>query len=215
MNPQLVYELVGYLASVLVAISLMMSSIIKLRLINLAGSLVFTVYGVMIGAYPVAAVNAFITLINLYYLYQIFLTREYFNLMEAQPSSRYLQHFLEFYSSEIQRFNPGFRYQPVEGEQVYFVLRNMAPAGVFIAGPEEGDVLPVKLDFVIPGYRDFKVARYVFLENGELFRKRGIRTICSQPGSPAHTRYLRRMGFKPAEDTQQAGGQVCYCLSLG
>ena len=57
MNSQLVLELVGYVASILVAISLMMSSILKLRLINLVGSAAFVVYGALIGAYPVAVVN--------------------------------------------------------------------------------------------------------------------------------------------------------------
>jgi hypothetical protein len=61
-------EFLGYLASTLVAISLMMRSLTKLRVINLSGSLLFTVYGFYIGAYPVAAVNAFIVLINIFYL---------------------------------------------------------------------------------------------------------------------------------------------------
>ena len=61
-------EFLGYLASTLVAISLMMRSLTKLRVINLSGSLLFTVYGFSIGAYPVAALNAFIVLVNLFYL---------------------------------------------------------------------------------------------------------------------------------------------------
>jgi hypothetical protein len=65
-------ELVGYLASVLVAISLMMLSLNKLRVINLSGSLLFTVYGFTIGAYPVAVLNAFIVLVNIFYLQKAF-----------------------------------------------------------------------------------------------------------------------------------------------
>ncbi len=61
-------EFLGYLASTLVAISLMMRSLTKLRVINLSGSLLFTVYGFSIGAYPVATLNAFIVLVNLFYL---------------------------------------------------------------------------------------------------------------------------------------------------
>jgi uncharacterized membrane protein len=65
-------ELVGYLASVLVAISLMMLSLNKLRVINLSGSLLFTVYGFTNGAYPVAVLNAFIVLVNIFYLQKAF-----------------------------------------------------------------------------------------------------------------------------------------------
>ncbi len=65
-------ELLGYLASILIAISLMMRSLNKLRIINLVGSLLFTVYGFIIGAYPVAVLNAFIVLVNVYYLQKAF-----------------------------------------------------------------------------------------------------------------------------------------------
>jgi hypothetical protein len=66
------YELLGYSASVLVALSLSMRSLLKLRVINLSGAMLFTVYGLVIGALPVAALNFFIVLVNIYYLYQMF-----------------------------------------------------------------------------------------------------------------------------------------------
>jgi len=65
-------ELLGYLASSLIAISLMMRSLNKLRIINLVGALLFTVYGSILGAYPVAVLNAFIVLVNVYYLQKAF-----------------------------------------------------------------------------------------------------------------------------------------------
>lgn len=70
MDTVMSFEMLGYLASVFVAVSLMMRSLKKLRVINLIGSLLFTAYGLIIGAYPVAVVNAFIVLVNIYYLQQ-------------------------------------------------------------------------------------------------------------------------------------------------
>src|SRR3712207_2532790 len=124
MDRQTVYELIGYAASALVAVSLMMSSILKLRLINLAGSAAFAVYGVVIHAYPVAAVNSFIVLINLYYLRQMLGAREYFRLLEVRPHAEYLRYFLDFHADEIRRFLPGFRFAPAEGLLTFFVLRD-------------------------------------------------------------------------------------------
>jgi hypothetical protein len=49
-----------------------MRSLNKLRIINLVGALLFTVYGSILGAYPVAALNAFIVLVNVYYLHKAF-----------------------------------------------------------------------------------------------------------------------------------------------
>lgn len=72
MDTVLNFELLGYLASLFVAISLMMRSLTKLRVINLVGSLLFIAYGLVIGAYPVAVMNAFILLVNLYHLQHAF-----------------------------------------------------------------------------------------------------------------------------------------------
>ncbi|MCA9917627.1 MAG: YgjV family protein [Anaerolineales bacterium] len=71
MDSLLSFELVGYMASVFVAVSLMMRSVTKLRVINLVGAVLFTVYGLIIAAYPVAVVNGFIVLVNIYYLQQM------------------------------------------------------------------------------------------------------------------------------------------------
>lgn len=64
-------EWVGYLASVLIALSMFMKDIVKLRFINLVGSLCFVIYGLVIKAYPVALTNIIIVCVNLYYLYKI------------------------------------------------------------------------------------------------------------------------------------------------
>ncbi|QDE29983.1 MULTISPECIES: YgjV family protein [Shewanella] len=67
-----IWEWVGYLASVVVAISLMMSNIKKLRWWNLLGAGLFVAYGLAIDAIPVALVNFFIVLIDAYYLVKLY-----------------------------------------------------------------------------------------------------------------------------------------------
>ncbi|GGP91942.1 YgjV family protein [Shewanella ulleungensis] len=67
-----IWEWVGYLASVVVAISLMMSDIKKLRWWNLIGAALFVAYGLAIDAIPVALVNFFIVLIDVYYLVKLY-----------------------------------------------------------------------------------------------------------------------------------------------
>lgn len=211
MDQKLVLEIVGYVASVLVAISLMMSSILKLRIINLVGSLAFVVYGALIGAYPVAVVNLLIVFINLYYLRQMLGSREYFKLLRVQPDSEYLRAFLDFHADEIQRFSPGFSLVPDERMLTFFVLRDMVPAGLFIGEKRDGALL-VLLDFVIPQFRDFKTGRYLFRDQAEFFRELGISEIVSAPGSKEHTDYLRRMGFVP---THPSDASAPYRLAVG
>lgn len=204
MSTPWVYELIGYVASVLVAISLMMSSILKLRVINLAGAVTFTAYGLLIGAYPVAAVNAFIVGVNVYYLRQIRKTDEYFRLLEVDRDDPYLRYFIDFHAAGIRRYLPRFEYRPAPDALAVFVLRDLVPAGLFIGTVREPGVLEVELDFVIPGYRDLRVGRFLFTERADFFHQRGIRRIVSAPGSPEHRDYLVKMGFRP-EDGADSG----------
>jgi len=202
MNEQLMLELLGYVASALVAISLMMTSIVRLRVINLAGALTFMVYGWLIGAIPVAAVNLFIVLINIYYLFGILRKRELFRVLEVSDESKYLEYFLEFYREQIRRFSP----HGVAGvaDLNLLVLRDLVPAGLLM-GNVEGHTLRVTVDFVIPQYRDFKIGRFLFDRCASFFHERGIREIVTPRGSREHAKYLRRMGFAPMhEDVDEA-----------
>lgn len=61
-------EVLGYLASILVAVSFLMKSMAKLRLVNILGSVLFVIYTVVIQAIPVALINFFTICVNLYYL---------------------------------------------------------------------------------------------------------------------------------------------------
>ena len=196
-------EILGYIASLLVAVSLTMRSVLKLRLINLAGALFFAVYGWLIGAYPILVVNAFIVLINLYYLREMFAQQEYFSPLEVSPSSDYLRRFVQFYQAEIAQFNPNFVFAPQPEDMVFFVLRDMVPAGLFMATPQADGVLLVQLDFVIPGYRDYKIGQFVYQQMADSWRAKGYRLVVSPPGSQIHADYLRRMGF--TADAQYEG----------
>jgi len=64
-------EWIGYAASIVIAISLTMTAIVPLRIINSIGCLLFVVYGLYLKAYPVALANGVIVLINIYNLYKL------------------------------------------------------------------------------------------------------------------------------------------------
>jgi hypothetical protein len=208
MDSRFIYELIGYLASALVAASLTMGNIVRLRIINLAGAVTFTVYGALIQAYPVAAVNLFIVFINLFHLSRMLRAKEFFKVLEIDPKSEYLRYFLDFHAAEIRQFFPGFSYQPGQKQLAFFVLRDMVPAGLFIGDVREDGSLLVRLDFAIPSYRDFKIGRYLYGERPELFRAKGVRELISTSGHPAHAAYLRKMGFVSA-----AGGEYRRALT--
>jgi hypothetical protein len=194
METAFIYELIGYLASILVAVSLMMSRIVPLRVVNMIGAATFAVYGYLIGSWPVAGMNAFIVLINIYYLVQIFRSREYLRILEVSSEDGYLNYFLDFYEDEIKKFQPGFRTESGEDRLNLLVLRNTVPAGAII-GKRVNDTLSLDLDFVTPAYRDFKIADFVYRENLQFFRQRGIREIEAVTTDSTYARKLGQMGF--------------------
>ena len=57
-------ELIGYLASIVILIGFTFKGESKIRTINMIGSLLFIVYGLLIKAYPVALLNALTILVN-------------------------------------------------------------------------------------------------------------------------------------------------------
>jgi hypothetical protein len=187
-------ELIGYLGSILVAISLMMRSLLRLRIINLFGALFFTIYGVLLGAYPVAFLNGLIVCIDLYYLFQMWRQKDFFTFLEVSPNSEYLRAFVEFHKDDIAEIIPSYTHKAAEDLLCFFILRNMMPAGLFIV-KVHGEEANVQLDYVIPNYRDFKVARFIFEENAAFFIQRGIRRFVSEGGSAIHRRYLEKMEF--------------------
>ncbi|OOF44737.1 hypothetical protein BKK51_08395 [Rodentibacter trehalosifermentans] len=64
-------ELLGYIATFFVAASFLFKSIVHLRIVNSVGAVLFVVYGMIIGAYPVAVLNGFLVCVNLYQLYRL------------------------------------------------------------------------------------------------------------------------------------------------
>ncbi len=189
-------EMLGYLASFIVLVSLLMSSIIKLRWINLLGCLLFSVYGFSIGALPVAIMNAFITIINIYYLIKMYRAKEYFKLLTADTSSEYFKHFMDFYHKDIEKYadvsNLDFKKTAVS----FYILRNLKPAGIFIASATDSSTLTVNLDFVIPEYRDFKIGTFIYEDNKEYLLEKGYKRIICSSSNNVHVKYLKKMGFK-------------------
>ena len=204
MDKQTILELVGYAASALIAVSLMMSSILRLRILNLIGAAMFATYGYLIGAIPVAVLNGAIVLVNVYHIVRMLRTREYFRLLKLRPDSDYLKYFLGFYAKDILRILPEFEYRPAEKQVTLFILRDCAPIGVFIAEETSGGVLRVVLDFVIPRYRDLKIGKFLFVEQVEFFRERGIKEIVIAPRTKEFGDYLVKVGFEAAGRDQDS-----------
>lgn len=211
MSTATVYELIGFAASLLIVISITQRSILRLRIIGLIGSITFTVYGGLIGAYPVMAVNFAATLIHLYYLVQLKRPGvERFTVLPISGDMAYLDAFCGHYLDDIDAIFPAFRQLRVEQPdwaqdlnlRAGFILRNVVPAGLFI-GRDLGDgVIEVVVDYVIPEYRDLRAAQFLFDTDSGLFGP-GDRILQATASTRDHRSYLHRVGFAPLDAEAQ------------
>ena len=195
-------EVFGYVASAVIAFSLTQSSIVRLRVINLFGASSFCVYGLIINAYPVAILNGFIALTNVFYLRKmLFHTEDNFSILKVNRPSNYVDFFLDFHKEEIAQLFPRFLAVSHEEERDYFFLiEHTEVVGMLSGYKEASERFIVDFDFVIPQYRDFKLGHFVLGKGQELKRCYDIDTIGATADSDEHANYLEKLGFVRRDD---------------
>lgn len=212
MNSDFIVELIGYVGSAFVVVSLTRTSILKLRLFGLAGAAFFVVYSVIIEAYPIAVVNIVIVGIHLYFLRGLLSRKsELFTTLEVRGDSRYLDYFLRFHEDDIRNYREDFRFEPREDQLRVFVLRDLVPAGLLIGRPCADHAFEVELDYVIPRYRDLRIAEFLFSPSSGVFTDPLCKRAWSRPGTSSNVEYLEKMGFERAADDD---GSTIYVKDL-
>jgi hypothetical protein len=194
-------ETIGYAGSLLVAVSLMMSNIKKLRWINLSGAALFVVYGLFIKAYPVFILNSFICAADIYYISIMYKKKEIFSYWEISYDNPYLEKFLSFYSDDIASFFPAVNKSKNSSTTFIFILRNLLPVGLF-AYESKSNIVDVKIDYAVPEYRDLKNAKFLYSEETSRLKQKGYEFFRCFSDVPEHKEYLKKIGFKEQSDNK-------------
>ena len=123
----------GYLASVLLAFSLIVTNDIRFRWLNSLGCVAFIVYGIALSAFPIILTNSLLLGINLYYLIKIYNTTENFDLLEFNKDDLIIRKFLFHYRKDIKNYFPEYSIDE-SGDQLRFVvLRDLVIANIYAA----------------------------------------------------------------------------------
>lgn len=195
-----IYQIIGYVGSFLIAVSLTMKNIWMLRRINLVGASTFAIYGALIGAYPVLVLNSFIATVDIYYLWGMYRKKDYFTLLPTNgPQGKYLLKFLEYYGDDIAKIFPNFERSQYPDTQYYFILRNMIPTGLFVFVEEDEDAIHILLDYAIPDYRDLKNAKFLYF-TADFMQEKGYKKLITESHHKIHDRYLKALGFERIDD---------------
>jgi len=187
-------ELVGYLGSALVVTSLLMTRILRLRVIGLMGSTTFLIYGILIGSVPIIITNGVIMIINATFLWRATRVTEWFSLLEVRPESRYLEEFLRFHREDILVVQPDWNGEVAGTDLTVLVLRDMLPAMAIVGRAGEG-ALELRLDYAIPRFRDYRMGKFLYGSNPEFFADRDITSVAASAATKKQVHYLEKMGF--------------------
>ena len=193
MSTATIYELIGYTASILIVISLAMSSVIRLRVVNLVGALVFTLYGALIGSIPVLLTNIVIAGIDVYFLQRELTTRDQLGIIPVAGDDSFLAAFIDHYRDDLSSFG----HADADSADVRFLmLRDTTLAGVFLGRTDANGRLEVLVDYVAPPYRDLRSGECLYRDGGVRFNELGYRTLVVAEPDDRQRDYLSAMGYE-------------------
>jgi hypothetical protein len=195
------WQIIGWVGSALVVISLTQARVLRFRWLNLAGSVIATAYNVVFGIWPFVAMNGAIAIINIYWLRRLLKERHdeaAYAVVEVAPDDAYLAHVMEGHATDIARFrSPAPRTDAEETTLAFLVVHGDETVGVVLVSDLGEGVGHVDLDWVTPRFRDFTPGEFVYRRSG-VFAERGFARLVAA-GGPGQDDYLARVGFARAD----------------
>lgn len=198
------WEIIGWTGSALVVISLIVPSLRKFRTLNLIGSAIATIYNIAFGIWPYAAMNAIISLIDLYWLIKLMSAKKEYTVIPAEPSSQVVQGFIRAHVQELARTFPGFEPAFEQDARALLVMSGDEIAGLF-AYTIDGVQGRIVCDFVTERHRDLTPGRALYSD--ENLRNSGISRLVIAQTMTNDPRYFAKMGFR------SEGNDLIYALS--
>ena len=183
-------ELICYLGSRLIVVSMLMTSVVKLRIINTVGSVIFTGYALTIHSYPTAAMNTALVLINLYNIFKIFRGKREYTIVRLNPNDVFLRFFLDSHELDIKKFFPKFN-KLLFYDYALIICHETDTIGIFLGKSGPDGTLTIHLDYTALSYRDSSVGSNLY----KWLASQPLKKLIVTAPSPAHQPYLTKMGF--------------------
>lgn len=199
MSTHMLIEMIGYISSILVLVSFLMSSVVKLRVINSIGAFTFAIYAMIIQSYPTAIMNFCLVAINIYYLVGLKKDVRHFEMVEEKRDSSFLKYILEYYKDDINIYFPNWNAVMDKVDKIYVICCDSAPAGILLGEMRDEETMEIVLDYSTPTYRDCSVGKYVYARLPQC----GIRKLTFPGKAQKHEAYLQKMGFVKVNDTYE------------
>lgn len=196
------WDIVGYASTVLILISFLMTSVVKLRIVSAIGSGIFVIFAIATKSYPTAIMNFGVVLINIYFLVRLLKAEKLTTMLPISTDSAYLKEFETFYGADMQRFFPEVALQKDEADKAYFVYYDLVPVGLLLGKTQDDGSLRILVDYTTPKYRDSSVGKFLY---NKLLKTEGYTALTFADPSEKHELYLQKAGFVKEGDVYRFG----------
>ncbi len=202
-------DVIGWVGSVLVVVSLMLPSVRRFRWMNFTGSVLATIYNGLFQIWPFFAMNLAIALIDAAWILRIERDARRgraYQLVPIDASEPYFAHMAHALGEAVDRWYPGFGVSAAPaGRRAFLVLHGEETIGLVVADVD-GDVADIALDVVTPRFRDFTPGRFVYTQGG-LAQILGVSALRVRPGTTRDPDYFRAVGFQDAGEDLVLGAE--------
>lgn len=165
-------------------------------MLNLAGAVFMSVYGLMIESYPVAVLNMLIVVVNVYYLDKMARQRSNFDILEVMYAREdAIDKFYTTYEKDILSVFPEMSRDVLKESRTSLLLRNLTIAGAFVYRKVDDEIL-ILMDYVAPGCRDLSSIQHFYTEKGGEFKAMGIKRLRAFSHTPYYASCLSKIGFQ-------------------
>lgn len=194
MDQTTLFEVIGYIGSAFVLSSFLMTSVVKLRIINSVGSIVTVFYGLLIHAYPTVVMNLCLLVINIVYLTKVLRTEIEYALVESSIDDPHLRYFLKRNAGDILAYYPNFSPDDPRINFIRTIYCDDKPVAA-AAGALNNGCLQVFLDYATPEFRDASPGKFLY----NCIAKQGIQKVVFPGKSEKQAAYLLKLGFVPTK----------------
>jgi hypothetical protein len=192
-------DVLGWFGSAVLVLSLLQARVLRFRVVNTLGTLILLIFNALIAVWPMVGMNAVLLGINLWFIVR--LTRERhddqtFEVLQVGPDDPYLQRILTVEADDIAKFQPDATWQPAAArDHAFVILKGTEIVGVVLVDAD-GDLARVRLDYVVPRYRDFTPGEFLW-RRSDFLRELGFRQVLSPEEMVGG--YYAKVGFRRTE----------------
>lgn len=136
-------EIFGYIGTALVILSMMMTSVIKLRVFNMCGALISLIYAVCVNTWPVAVLNACLLCINLVQTVRQLKKRQEVTVITLNKNDATANHLFGVWQKDVQKQHPAFNLEETQKEGIHILYIGEEAIGFFANASDTLYLTPV------------------------------------------------------------------------